>query len=386
MQEVICIEKQKTHQPDTALMEIKYLRGMEDFVIDRRNSSRYRVLVREAVGLTAYCFSAPIYNTSTGQLVRKSFEKINNGYAFKGSNSTVSVCKNRCVLENADGRAILLLQESPSPNGVKKTTPSAVTVSPTLNGLRFSAHRRRLRFLLRSEAKKESVRHTATCFTLMKEDFKPFLSVAALYATDDKGRLFPVELSCKEKDLQTYEVELSCRESDASITFEVNLYEAKLFQDTTVESAHPDSNHAYDAVGWIGKTELFGEQWLYSRLDTSKLSDLTAQRVEHVLLHIPILNQSRESLDVFVPTSRFCSFGSTWNNKVNASDEALNTTRSGRYLTLDVTSLFTNSTEHSLIYTEGLILKKPRGNDPFIAISTADCYSSPQILEIKFLS
>ena len=43
--------------------------------------------------------------------------------------------------------------------------------------------------------------------------------------------------------------------------------------------------------------------------------------------------------------------------------------RRGRYLTLDVTSLFTNRTEHSLIYSEGLILKKPRGNDPFIAIS-----------------
>ena len=103
--------------------------------------------------------------------------------------------------------------------------------------------------------------------------------------------------------------------------------------------------------------------------DVSKISDLTAERVEHVFLHIPVLNQSTESPDVFVPTSRFCSFGSTWNSKVSASAKALNPTCSGRYLTLDVTSLFTNRTEHSLIYSEGLILKKPRGNDPFIAIS-----------------
>ena len=45
--------------------------------------------------------------------------------------------------------------------------------------------------------------------------------------------------------------------------------------------------------------------------DVSKISDLTAERVEHVFLHIPVLNQSTESPDVFVPTSRFCSFGST---------------------------------------------------------------------------
>ena len=384
MREVICIEKQKTQQPDTVLREIKYLRGMKDFVIDRRNSNRYRVLVRETVGLTAYCFSAPIYNTSSRQLVHRNFEKIHNGYAFKGSNSTVSVCENRCVLENADGRAIILLQESPTLNGVKKATPSAVTVTPTLNGLRFSARNKNIRFLLQSEAKQESIRHTPTCFTLMKEAFKPFLSVAALYAADEKGNLFPAELSYRDKGAQTYEVELSCKKSYASVLFEINLYEAKLFQDTTVESAHPDSNHAYDAVGWIGKTELFGEQWLYSRLDLSKISDLTAERVEHVFLHIPVLNQSTEGLDVFVPTSRFCSFGSTWNSKASASAKALNTTCSGRYLTLDVTSLFTNSTEHSLIYTEGLILKKPRGNAPFIAISTGDCYSAPQILEIKF--
>ena len=367
------------------LREIKYLRGMKDFVIDRRNSNRYRVLVKEPVGLTAYCFSAPIYNTSTGQLVHRNFEKVQNGYAFKGSNSTVSVCKNRCVLENADGRAIILLLESPTLNGAKKTTPSAVTVTPTLNGLRVSARHQSIRFLLQSEAKQESIRHTPTCFTLMKEPFKPFLSVAALYAADDKGNLFPAELRYRDKGSQTYELELSCKESDASLLFEVNLYEAKLFQDTTVESAHPDSNHAYDAVGWIGKTERFGEQWLYSRPDISKISDLTAERVEHVFLHIPVLTQSTEGLDVLVPTSRFCSFGSTWNSKVSASAKALNTTCSGRYLTLDVTSLFTNRTEHSLIYSEGLILKKPRGNDPFIAISTGDCYSAPQILEIRFL-
>ena len=168
-----------------------------------------------------------------------------------------------------------------------------ITVTPTLNGLRFSARHQSIRFCLQSEPKQESIRHTPTCFTLMKEAFKPFLSVAALYATDDKGNLFPAELRYRDKGAQTYEVELSCKKSDACIFFEINLYEAKLFQDTTVESAHPDSNHAYDAVGWIGKTGLFGEQWLYSRLDISRISDLTAERVEHVFLLIPVLNQSR---------------------------------------------------------------------------------------------
>ena len=49
----------------------------------------------------------------------------------------------------------------------------------------------------------------------------------------------------------------------------------------------------------------------YETSTAAKISDLTAERVEHVFLHIPVLNQSTESPDVFVPTSRFCSFGST---------------------------------------------------------------------------
>ena len=381
--EVIIIEN-TIKSPNTVLKEIKYLRKMQDFVIDRRNSNRYRVMVMEPTGHTAYCFSTPIYNASTKKLIHLNFTKTESGYTFKGSNSTISVCENRCVLENGEGRIIVSLKDAPTIQGIDISTQSSVTVMPTLNGLGFIVKGDCLSFNLKSEIKKAKIRFNPTCFSIMREKFKPLLTVAALYATNEKGAFSPVEIKYQRKDAQTYNLELFHEIHDGRFFFEINMYEPKLFQDTTVTSLYPDTNNAYGAIGFIGKTEQFGEQWLYSRPDFSKIPDLTTNKIDKVFLHIPVLNSCFEDVDVYIPQKRFCSFGSTWNKKVNQSGKATSASHHDRYITIDVTDLFTDRTEHTLVYNEGLILKKPKGKNNFIAISTGDCYFSPQILEIKF--
>lgn len=375
--------KNETRQLNTVLSEIKYLRGMKDFIIDRRNSNRYRVVVKEPMGYTAYCFSTPIYNLDTRRLVIPKFETIKNGYFFKGSNALVSIYQNRCVFENKEGRCIIFLNEAPVIQGEKHQYQSNVTVVPTLNGIRFIVKGNKINLQLKSEAKQEGIRFHSTCFSVMTEKFKPFISIATLYASDGKGNILPVEMKYQEKENQTYDLSLFNDVKHGTFFFEVNLYEPKLFQDTTVESFHPDANNAYGAIGFVGKTKQFGEQWLYSRPDFSKIPDLTSERVEKVFLHIPILNGNTENVDVYIPEKRFCSFGSTWNKKINPSAKIASSNNNGKYLTIDVTTMFTNRTERTLVYNEGLILKKPKGKNNFIAISTGDCYSAPQILEIK---
>ena len=356
---------------------------MEDFLIDRRNSNRYRVMVKEPLGHTAYCFSTPIYNSSTRELICPAFEKINNGYSLKGTNGTISVCQNRCVFENREGRVIISLEEAPTIKGNELQTQSNVAVAPTLNGIRFVIKGSRLNLMLKSEIKQEGIIFNSTCFSVMSDKIKPFLSVATLYASDGKDRFLPVEIRYQDKGSQMYEMSLSHEIENGSFLFEVNLYEAKLFQDTTVSSLRPDTNNVYGAVGFIGRTKEFGEQWLYLRPDFSKIPELTSEQIEKALLHIPVLSGSYESVDVFVPEKRFCSFGSTWNNKVNESARILSSDNNGRYLSIDATTFFTNPNNQNLVYNEGMILKKSKGKNNFIAISTGDCYSAPQILEIK---
>lgn len=368
----------------SVLKEVQALRGGDDFLIDARNSNRYRVTVKEPLGHTAYCFSTPIYNIHTRKIVHTAFEKTEKGYSFQGTNGSISIHQNRCVFEARDGRVVLTLREEPTVQGHECKPKSAVSVSPTLNGMRFSVNGHSLQLVLRSETKQEGIRFHSTCFSVMKEKFKPFLSVAGLYARDGMGNVSPIQMEYLDKGEQVYELSLSHALENAVFFFEVNLYEPKLFQDTTVESLHPDANNAYGAVGFIGRTEELGEQWLYSRPDFGKISDLTSEKIAKVLLHIPVLNESTDRIDVYTPEKRFCSFGSTWNKKIHPTAMAATSARRGKYLTVDVTAMFTSHEGRTLVYNEGLILRKPKGNTDFIAISTGDSYSAPQILEIQF--
>ena len=375
-----------TRQYTTVLNELKYLRGMQEFLIDQRNSNRYRVLVKEPIGHTAYCFSTPIYNVDTQKLVRTEFEKAKEGYLFRGSNGLISIYQNRCVFEAKGGRVVILLSEAPVVRGYEHRSQSKcnIKVNATLNGLRFVVKGGEFSLNLKSEIKQDGIRFHSTSFSVMSDVFKPFLSVSTLYAWDCKGNFLPVEMKYHDKGNQTYDISFCNEIKDGSFVFEVNLYEPKLFHDTTVESSHPEANNAYGAIGFIGRTKQFGEQWLYSRPDFSKIPDLTTERIERVFLHIPVFNESLENIDVFIPKKRFCSFGSTWSKKVDASAKITTSNNHSRYLTIDATPMFVSRTEGGLVYNEGLILKKAEEKDKFIAISTGDCYSAPQILEIKF--
>lgn len=375
--------KNELPQPIRVLDEIKYLRKMQDYLIDTRNSNRYRVMVKERQGHTVYCFSTPIYNVNTQKLV------CTNGNAkstcsFIGTNGVMSINQNRCVFETREGRIFVILKDPPTVIDSKDCCQNNIAMSHTLNGIRFTVNGNRLDLQLKSEIKQEYIRFHSTCFSVMVETFKPFLSVAGLYARNEKGEFSPLEMEYRDRGNQTYDISLFHALKDGSFTFEINLYEPKLFQDTTVESLHPDVNNVFGAIGFVGKTKEFGEQWLYSRPDFTKISDLAPHRIDGALLHVPVLNGSTDEIDVFVPRERFCSFGSTWKEKINESYKIATSKSNGRYLTIDVTSVFTNPADRTLVYNEGLIFRKAKGKNNYIAISTGDCYSTPQILEIKF--
>jgi len=122
---------------------------------------------------------------------------------------------------------------------------------------------------------------------------------------------------------------------------------------------------------------------LNSRLDITKIPEILSERIEKVILHIPSFYGTADNIDVFVPEKRFCSFGSTWNKKINYSERACSSIINGRYLTIDATNIFTNKSGHELVYNEGFIIKPQKEKKDFLAISTGDSYFAPQILEIK---
>ena len=167
------------------------------------------------------------------------------------------------------------------------------------------------------------------------------------------------------------------------ILFEANLYENKLFQDTTVESKNTSVNNAFGGIGFLGATKDYGEQWLYTRPDVSKMPELNDKKILRAILHLPRLNSSDIQLNIAKASARFCSFGSTWENKIAESTSLPNPQIAGRYIDLDLTKLITDKYGR-LTVSDGLILKAQKKDFGFSVIATADNYLFPQIFEINY--
>lgn len=355
---------------------------MTDFIIDAQNSNRYAVKVKESSGFTVYCFSTPIYHAETGRIIQLSLIPTPTGFSFCGTNARLSVCQNRCVLENREGKITLVLPESPAAFGTKKAECSTLVIKPTLNGFLLTARKRNLIFSLESEGQQSGIRVSPNCFSVMREEFRPFCSLAALTALQESS-CQPVLIRQEEIGKHFYRIEIGNEQADL-ISFEINLYEPKLFQDTPLESLHPDANNAFGAMAFLGKTRAFGEQWLYTRPDFSKIKEFCTDRIRKAILNIPVFGESTGKLEISAPATRFCSFGSTWNKKVSPAGSAFVAGTGGRFLSLDVSEAFTNKRTHTLAYNEGLILRATGKKNRPVAISTGDCYAAPQILELKF--
>ena len=158
------------------------------------------------------------------------------------------------------------------------------------------------------------------------------------------------------------------------------MQETKLFQDTTVESRHPKMNNAFGGTAFLGQTDIFGEQWLYSRLEFSNLPQLQNKRILKAILHIPKLNNSNCLLTIHHISARFCSFGSNWKNKISITDPLTESVISNGYYHLDITNLIRDIKKKSENY---VIRAKDLNSKPAI-ISTGDSFFKPQILEVKF--
>lgn len=126
------------------------------------------------------------------------------------------------------------------------------------------------------------------------------------------------------------------------------MYEPKLIQDTTVESANPYENNAFGGIAFIGNTKEYGEQWVYSRADIDKISVFIGRTVNRAVLHIPRLC-GELSMEALRLTKRFCSFGANWDNKITDSDSLIKAELNKDYYTVDVTDIISSDKPRTII-------------------------------------
>lgn len=373
----------------SVLGEILKLRGGSPIIIDYHNSNRYRLVVQENNGTkTAYYFSTPIYSSRTRKMIDVKFRS-NGGAIFStGSNTNITVSRN-VLMENAEGSCSIELSQNCNLISSQEVRCGSMALIPTTNGVAFKCALKaneKATFTIEVGQPFLNVRANDKCFALMKERFRPFVVFSCVGSVDATGNVIaPAKIEYQKLTDKRYRIAISPMSPLAqSVLFEANLYENKLFQDTTVESMNPSTNNAFGSVGFIGNSSTYGEQWLYSRLDYSRVPEIMDKRIDKAVLHMPKLNQSNVELSAYKVSARFCSFGSTWDNKIPGETPVSDSSSKSGYQSLDFTSLLVDGRTKTITKSEGLILKPKIKGTGFSVIATGDSYLAPQIMEINF--
>lgn len=373
----------------SVLGEISKLRRGSPIIIDYHNSNRYRLVVQESNGTkTAYYFSTPIYSRRTRKMIDVKFQSNGDAIFSTGSNTNITVSKN-VLIENAEGSCSIELSQNCNLISSQKVRCGSMVLIPTTNGVAFKCALKtneKATFTIEVGQPFLNVRANDRCFALMKERFRPFVVFSCIGTVDTSGDVIaPAKIEYQKLTDRRYRIAIfSTSPLAQSVLFEANLYENKLFQDTTVESMNPSTNNAFGSVGFIGNSSAYGEQWLYTRLDYSRIPEIMDKRIQKAVLHMPKLNQSKVEFSAYKVSARFCSFGSNWDNKIPGETPVSDSSSQNGYQSLDFTSLLIDGRTKTITKSEGLILKPKVKGSGFSVIATGDSYLAPQIMEINF--
>lgn len=373
----------------SVLGEISKLRRGSPIIIDYHNRNRYRLVVQENNGTkTAYYFSTPIYSRRTRKMIDVKFQSNGGAIFLNGSNTNITVSRN-VLIENAEGSCSIELSQNCNLISSQKVRCGSMVLIPTTNGVAFKCALKtneKATFTIEVGQPFLNVRANDRCFALMKERFRPFVVFSCIGTVDTSGNVIaPAKIEYQKLTDRHYRIAIfSTSPLAQSVLFEANLYENKLFQDTTVESMNPSTNNAFGSVGFIGNSSAYGEQWLYTRLDYSRIPEIMDKRIQKAVLHMPKLNQSKVEFSAYKVSARFCSFGSNWDNKIPGETPVSDSSSQNGYQSLDFTSLLIDGRTKTITKSEGLILKPKVKGSGFSVIATGDSYLAPQIMEINF--
>ena len=371
------------------LEEITKIRKGKPIVIDYKNTNRYRVVLKEQNGTkTAYYFSSPIYNMRTNKGIDFKFKKNENGFYSCGSNADIQITK-EVYIKNTVSYCRMSLNHSVDFNNEYEIQCGKDVMVMTTNGIAYMAFvqdKGNISFELEVGIPFMNVTSNDKCLCFMQDQFRPFLTVSCIGTAGKHGEIIsPARISWRQIDDRKYAFTITpCSPIGEYVLFEVNLYEEKLLQDTTVESNNPKINNVFGGTAFVGNTVEYGEQWLYARPDYSKMSELMDKQIRQAILYIPKYNQAQIELSAFNVATRFCSFGSNWENKIAINSGIADSNTLQTYHTLDVTRIFADNRTKFFKISEGFVLKTKVKGKGFVVISTGDSYFAPQIFEINY--
>ena len=309
-------------------------------------------------------------------------------YYYCGTNCIVQLKENKLYLLNSTGYICIEIGCCLVNNRKNNDTiqNEVFDVCPTFNGalIRLKGiNTQGIKCLITSNIPYAKTRKNDKYIALMKAPFSPYAVLSVLFAKTNEGKCYPAIMDALETHPGGIKTFFSSPDRIADVYFEINMYESKVMQDTTVESFHPDQNNAFGSTAFIGSTPEFGEQWLYSKVNLSAIKE-NPESIKAVNLLIPVFEGDINSLEGIELSSRFCSFRSNWNNKLLfKKHKAANIKQENKtWISIALTEQIKNEMLIRKNESSGIILRQ-KGNFTFpVLLSTGDCFAFPQILEI----
>lgn len=377
-------------KPQKKLETILHFRNSSKLDIDEENENRFCVTVNEKDGSkTGYYFSTPIYNEFSRKIVDNEFTAVKDGFIAEGSNSMIKIFDN-IRLEKHDKFCEIQLDKK-----VTCITPTELSIENdriflTTNGFLYIAdisNKNNFTFDIITNNSYLTPRFNNQCLILLEDKFTPFVSITCLGSSQMPNRdIEPAYIEYTKTTDTSYSVRSTpYNKHNKYLFFEINIYERKLVQDTTVESSNSKKNNAYGDVAFIGTSAAYGEQWLYSKLDYYNLRETVSKHIKKAIWHLPKYNHNFSDISVWSLKTRFCSFGSNWDNKIDTSNFIGFAVDRGDYIDVDITEVLLNAQNYDSMYSEGIILKPRLKKEGYTAISTGDNYFKPQIIEINYV-
>ena len=360
------------------------LSGSKSLDVDTNQTNRYCVKLHSAKGSDSYYFGTPIYNADSRKLVRCKFVAANGYYRFVGSNCVVDVTATRISLKRGKQHFMIDLGKTYSWDVCDGALISnRLSITPTYNGICIEGTIMNLRFDTNVNFEYQNIRKSQNCICFMESRFKPIVVVSTLFSAKSKSGCQPLQIRYHKNTSNKGNFSFLSEDLLCNGICEINFYEPKLIQDTPVSGKYPKENNAFGPIAFVGKSAFYGIQWLYTRLDVNKLPELQHKYIRDMKLYIPRFTNTPVALDIFELSNRFCSFGSTWSNKIAREDRHEGGKIKGGYVCIDLTRNYTN--RGLLTESAGVVITPARESElGYQVISTGDSYIMPPILCVKY--
>ena len=375
----------KLYHRSTPLDEVLQLTSDQSLSLSPKQSNRYGLQFVNENGGENYYFSTPIYRQDKNKLLCLRFEQQGDSYIFWGSNCVIVLNKKQIRFIRKSEELIVLFKTPIAWNFDNGSLFSEqLSISPTYNGVMLAGDLDVMQFDVFTNIYYQEFRKSKNCVGLMENHFKPIFNFSALFARGEDDELSPLIVSYFEKNKQEGKVAFfSTDERCTQGVIELNFYEPKMMQDTPVSEKRPAENNAFGAIAWMGQSSFYGSQWFYFRPEFHNVPEMKNKVIQKITLYLPCWNTSDLLLEMHNLQSRFCSFGSNWENKIGTGECKYAANQEDGYLSIDVTKLYSYSGQ--LTASIGTVLiARPTNQASFQIISTADCYARPPILCVKY--